>query len=223
MKKALAIALIAVLVGVCGTASAAKHWDDMSWWGKTGATPDPVKDKTRSGSWWWPKKAASNKDDNELWGNRGIVYHIMAEAKKEEPKPPAPAPTPPPPPPPAPAPKVQRTAIVLNNVLFDFDKSVLKPAGKVEVDKLIGEMKAHPGDKVLIEGNTCDIGTDEYNMGLGQRRADSVKTYVTQNGVDVSRIETKSYGESKPAVPNTSSANRMLNRRAEFKITIVEQ
>lgn len=219
MKKFLAIVLIASLIGISGTASAAKKWDDMSWWGKTGATPDPVKDsKGRAGCWWWPKTAKSNVDDNELWGNRGIVYHIMAEAKKEEPAPPV---TPPPTPPPAP-PKVERTAIILNNVLFDFDKSILKPEGKVEVDKLVAEMKAHAGDKVLIEGHTCDIGTDEYNMGLGQRRADSVKAYMVESGVATARIEAKSFGETKPAVPNNSEANRKLNRRAEFKITLGE-
>ena len=216
MKKLLVVVLIAALMGICVPASAAKHWDDMSWWGKTGATPDPVKDsKGRAGSWWWPKTAKSNKDDGELWGNRGIVYHIMAEAKPEPKKEVVKEPVKP-----APAPKAQRTAIILNNVLFDFDKSILKPEGKVEVDKLVAEMKKHATDTVLIEGHTCDIGTDEYNMGLGQRRADSVKAYMLQSGIDAGRVSTKSFGETKPAVPNTSEANRKLNRRAEFKITL---
>ena len=70
----------------------------------------------------------------------------------------------------APAPKVERTAILLNNVLFDLDKSILKPEGKVEVDKLIAEMKKHPKDTVLIEGHTCDLASDEYNMRSEERR-----------------------------------------------------
>jgi OOP family OmpA-OmpF porin len=121
---------------------------------------------------------------------------------------------------PAEKPKAQRTAILLNNVLFDFDKSVLKPEGKVEVDKLVAEMKKHPGDKVLIEGHTCNIGTPEYNMGLSQRRADSVKAYMLEHGVEAGRLATQAFGLTKPAVPNTDEANRKLNRRAEFKITL---
>lgn len=122
----------------------------------------------------------------------------------------------------APGPQVARTAILLNNVLFDLDKSILKPEGKVEVDKLIAEMKAHPKDTVLIEGHTCDLASDAYNMGLGQRRADSIKTYMTEKGIDVKRMSTKSFGETTPAVPNSSEENRKLNRRGEFKITIAE-
>jgi outer membrane protein OmpA-like peptidoglycan-associated protein len=201
-------------------ASAAKVWDDMSWWGNTGATPEPVADSNlapcsrgRSGYWWWPTEPASNVDDSELWGNRGIVY---AQWTKPEPKVEEPAP-PPPPAPPAPP---ERTKIVLNNVLFDFDKAVLKPEGKAEVDKLIAEMKKFPGDKVVIEGHTCDIGSADYNMGLGQRRADSVKKYMIENGIDAARIETTSLGLTAPAVANDSAANRKLNRRVQFNSTM---
>ena len=83
-------------------------------------------------------------------------------------------------------------------------------------------MKAHAGDTVLIEGHTCDLGSDAYNMALGQRRADSVKTYMTEKGIDAGRLTAKSFGETTPAVPNTDEANRKLNRRAEFKITIAK-
>jgi len=215
MKRVIALALIAALCGFGGSAQAAKQWDDMSWWGNTGATPEPTADtKGRSGYWWWPKEPASNADDGELWGNRGIVYHSPWE-KPMEPEvavTPPPAPTPPE--------TTTRTAIVLNNVLFDFDKSTLKPEGKAELDKLIGVMKEFGGDSVVVVGHTDSIGTDEYNMALGQRRADAVAAYLTANGIDASRIGTKSMGESSPAVPNDSRANRALNRRAEFDITI---
>jgi outer membrane protein OmpA-like peptidoglycan-associated protein len=213
MKKLIALALIASLAGIGGTAEAAKCWDDMSWWGNTGATPEPQPDsKGRSGYWWWPTAPASNAGDTELWGNRGIVYHkwekpveevvIVDEPEDVVVKPPV------------------RTAIKLNNVLFDFDKSTLKPEGKAEIDKLVAWMKKYPQDTVLIEGHTCNVGTDEYNMGLGERRANSVKTYMTEQGIAVGRIATKSFGESQPAVPNDSPANRKLNRRAVFKITM---
>ena len=219
MKKMLMLVMVAVLAGAGAPATAAIDWEDMSWWGNTGATPDPVPDDLgRSGSWWFPTTPASNVDDQELWGNRGVVYFIKAEA----PEPPAAPTPPPPPPPPSEPPKVQRTAIILNNVLFGFDQSVLTAQGKAEIDKLIAEMKKYPKDTVIIEGHTCSIGEADYNMGLGQRRANAVKAYMVQNGIEESRIQTVSYGEERPAVPNDTPANRALNRRAEFKITLVD-
>lgn len=215
MKKVLALTLVAAVVALCSPASAAKHWDDMSWWGNTGATPDPVADSQgRSGYWWWPINPASNSGDSELWGNRGIVYH----SPWEKPAPPAPPVVEPPKEPT----KVVRTKPVLNSVLFDFDKSVLKPEGQAVTGELIDWMKKYPQDTVVVEGHTCDIGTDQYNMGLGQRRADSVQSYMLSNGVPASNVSTQSYGETTPAVPNTSAENRKLNRRAVFNISIVD-
>ncbi|MCK5862550.1 MAG: OmpA family protein, partial [Candidatus Hydrogenedentes bacterium] len=97
----------------------------------------------------------------------------------------------------------------------------LKAEGKAEVDKLVAEMKKYSKDSVVIEGHTCNVGPANYNMGLGQRRADSVKAYMVESGIAVSRVETVSYGLTRPAVPNDTSANRKLNRRAEFDITVV--
>lgn len=215
MKRLVALALVAALVGLGGTAEAAKEWDDMSWWGNTGATPEPHPDsKGRSGYWWWPTEAESNVNDQELWGNRGIVYHAWERPEEPEEE------VVPPPPPPEEPPEPERQVIMLNNVLFDFDKAVLKPEGRQEVDKLVDEMKAHPGDTVEIVGHTCDIGSAEYNMGLGQRRADAVRNYMIQMGIDENRVTATSQGESEPAVPNDSPSNRMLNRRATFDVTM---
>ena len=218
MKKFVVMACLVAVIAMGLPAQAAKVWDDMSWWGKTGATPEPQPESgrcpaqiKRCGYWWWPTVAASNVDDAELWGNRGIVYQAC---KPEEPC----VETPPPPETPPALP--ERTAIILNNVLFDFDKAVLKAEGKAEVDKLVAEMKKFPGDVVLIEGHTCNIGSHEYNMGLGQRRADAVKKYMIENGIEEARIQTQSFSYDRPAVPNDSAANRKLNRRAEFKITL---
>ena len=214
MKKMLVMAVALALISACGTANAAKVWDDFSWWAQSGATPDPVADsKGRSGYWWWPLEAKSNAGDSELWGNRGVVYHTWV-AKAEEVAKPAD------PPPAVVAPAPRQLAIVLNNVLFDFDKSTLKPEGKVEVDKLVAELKKFPKDTVLVEGHTDSTGTDQYNMGLGQRRADSVKKYMVEMGIEDARVTTKSFGEGTPAVPNDTTANRALNRRAVFNVTI---
>lgn len=217
MKKVVFLALATFLVvGLTSSAHAAKQWDDMSWWGNTGATPEPQPDthcgcgEPRSGYWWWPTESASNTGDTELWGNRGIVYHAWerpAEVVVEAPPEVVP-------------PVVAHQIPVLNNVLFDFDKSVLKPEGKAVVDQLVAELKQYGGDVVLIEGHTCDLGADAYNMGLGQRRANAVRDYMLQMGIDAARITTQSFGEANPAVPNTSPENRKLNRRAVFQYTI---
>ena len=192
-------------------------WDDLSWWGQSGATPGPSKDAVRSGYWWWPTEPASNANDGELWGNRGVVYGMYVEPVPE------PVPAPMPMPAPVPPPRVMRTATVFSHVLFDVDKSMLKAEGKAETDKVISELKQYGKDTVLLEGHTCNIGTDEYNIGLGQRRADAVKKYMVESGIGESRISTVSYGESQPAVPNDTPANRKLNRRVMFKISVVNE
>jgi outer membrane protein OmpA-like peptidoglycan-associated protein len=211
MKKLIVLALAAAMLTMGGTAEAAKMWDDMSWWGNTGATPDPVQDPNRSGYWWWPTTAASNANDQELWGNRGIVYHIWS--------PPAPAPAPAPPAP-APAPETVWTKPVLNNVLFEFDSSELSAQGKAEIDKLVAHMNEWPKESVVVVGHTCNIGTDAYNMGLGERRANSVANYMKQQGIDPARISTVSKGESDPAVANNTPQNRALNRRVVFNVNM---
>ena len=213
MKKVLACALGIALLSMSTVAGAIDK--DLSNWGNTGATPAPVKDDTRSGYWWWPTEPASNADDSEIWGNQGVVYHIYAA----EPAVNDPAPGPGQPPVSQP-PTQTRSVPVLSHVLFDFDKSTLKPEGKAVLDTIIGELKAHPGDTVVIQGHTCNVGEDAYNMGLGQRRADSVKKYLTDNGIDAARLSTVSLGETTPAVPNDSAANRKLNRRVQFEYTL---
>ncbi len=211
MKKVLICALGIALVSMCGSASAAKVWDDLSWWAQSEATPGPVKDAARSGYWWWPKEPASNAGDAELWGNRGVVYGMYEE--KEEVKL-----TPPPPPPPPPPPT--RTKPVFSHVLFDFDKSDIRPDAEPILGAVIREMKEYRNDKLLIEGHTCNVGTDEYNMGLGQRRSDSVKKYLVDHGIAEYRVTTKSFGESQPAVSNETPESRKKNRRVVFVITM---
>ena len=216
MNKLTTMVLLATMLAIGGVASAGEKWDDMSWWGNSEDTNEPFADATRSGYWWWPEEPDSNSDDQQVWGNRGVVYSGWEK--------------PSPPPPPTPArrpeperveqPKVQRKVIVLNNVLFDFDKSTLKAEGKTEVGKLVRELKDNPGDSVVIEGHTCSTGEAEYNVALGQRRADAVKAFMVDSGIAGRRIDTVSYGETRPAVSNDSLVNRKLNRRAEFKITM---
>lgn len=222
MKKligALLVAAVAVsgltLSGSAQAGQMTNKFDDMSWWGNTGATPDPVADpKGRSGYWWWPTEAASNVNDSEAWGNRGVVYYCCWEKPVVETVAPPMAPEGPT--------KVVARAPISNTVLFDFDKSVLKPEGKAALDTIVSELKQFPKDTVMVEGHTCNIGTDVYNQGLSERRAKAVVDYLVSQGIEPGRISSVGYGETKPAVPNDTPANRALNRRAYF-ITNVSQ
>jgi outer membrane protein OmpA-like peptidoglycan-associated protein len=133
--------------------------------------------------------------------------------KKEAPKPPPP----PPPPPPKPAPKVERT-IILDDVLFDFDKSNVKPEAAAILDRLVAFMKENSDKKANLSGHTDNVGTEAYNQALSERRVASVKGYVVGKGVDGSRISGQGFGESKPIADNKTAEGRAKNRRVEIKV-----
>ena len=101
---------------------------------------------------------------------------------------------------------------------FDFNKyTIRKEDGTIlEVDAVV--LKNYPNINILIEGHTCDIGTNEYNMALGEKRANAAKDYLVKLGVDAGRLSIISYGEEKPLDPAHTEAARVGNRRAEFKV-----
>jgi outer membrane protein OmpA-like peptidoglycan-associated protein len=137
------------------------------------------------------------------------------------PKPKAAPPPPPPPPPPAPkpkpAPKVERT-IILDDVLFDFDKSNIKPEAGAILDRLVAFMRENKGRKAALSGHTDSIGTDAYNQKLSERRTNSVRNYVVKKGVESGRISSQGFGESKPIADNKTKEGRAKNRRVEIKV-----
>jgi len=133
------------------------------------------------------------------------------------PPPPKPVPPPPPPPPPPPAPKVERT-IILDDVLFDFDKSAIKPEAAQILDRLVAFMNENPSSKVSLSGHTDSIGTEAYNLKLSDRRWMSVRDYVVKEGVDSSRVSGQGFGESKPIASNATAEGRAKNRRVEIKV-----
>lgn len=101
--------------------------------------------------------------------------------------------------------------ITFDKIFFDLDKSVLRPAGREECDRVVKYMNENPDVDVLVQGHCCDLASDAYNVGLGQRRADSVKRYLTEHGIAGSRIKAVSFGERQPWQP---LEHRELNRRA---------
>jgi len=108
--------------------------------------------------------------------------------------------------------------LTIGDVLFAFGKSNLSPEAYRNVDKLADFLKNYQNRNVLIEGHTDSVGSDEYNLDLSQKRADSVKEKLVEDGIDPHRITTVGYGEKYPAVSNDTGANRALNRRVEVII-----
>lgn len=109
--------------------------------------------------------------------------------------------------------------LILRNVFFDYDKSDLKNESVTELNRLIKLLLANPTVHIQLEGHTDNHGTDEYNIGLSQRRINSVKEYLINNGLPAERIKnTIGFGEAKPIDTNDTDEGRANNRRVEFVI-----
>jgi len=106
------------------------------------------------------------------------------------------------------------------DVYFDFDRSTLRPEALRLLDDAVARLQANPDKNIVIEGHTCNIGTAEYNLALGDRRANSVKQYLMSRGVPAGRLETRSYGEEAPKFDNTREETRRLNRRAALVVKV---
>jgi peptidoglycan-associated lipoprotein len=100
------------------------------------------------------------------------------------------------------------------DVHFDFDKYNLKPEAIMILDEAVRTLNANPELRVTIEGHTDSVGTNEYNLGLGNRRANSVRTYLIDRGIAASRLNVISYGEERPKATNDTAEGRAINRRA---------
>jgi len=105
-----------------------------------------------------------------------------------------------------------------DKVYFDLDSDVIRGDARTALDNIASFLLANPGVSVTITGNTCDLGEENYNQNLGERRAEAVRNYLIAKGVGEARLGTVSYGESRPDAPNTDETHRSQNRRAEFII-----
>lgn len=103
-------------------------------------------------------------------------------------------------------------------LFFDFDKTDLQNESIPELERVIEYLKDNPGQKIALEGHTDDVGSDDYNDNLSLNRANAVKNYIVQGGIDGSRITTKGYGKRKPLIKDTTEEARSRNRRVEMKI-----
>jgi len=113
---------------------------------------------------------------------------------------------------------VQREGLI-GDVFYDFDKYDLRPEARERLAKNAEYMSEHPDLAFVIEGHCDERGTEEYNIALGQRRATAALDYLISLGVDRSRFQTISYGESRPFCTESTEACWQRNRRARFVIT----
>jgi len=124
-----------------------------------------------------------------------------------------------PPPPPPPPPQVDYDALFLKEVqdaYFDFNKSDIRPDARAALSKTADFLKNYPQIRAVIEGHCDERGSTEYNLGLGQRRADSVKQYLVSLGISADRLETISYGKEKPFCTQSNEGCWQQNRRGHF-------
>ncbi|MCU0330768.1 MAG: OmpA family protein [Candidatus Kapabacteria bacterium] len=109
--------------------------------------------------------------------------------------------------------------IVLQNIFFDSDASILRPESRSELDRLAQLLQQRPTITVEIRGHTDDRGSADHNEKLSMARAESVRSYLIQRGIMESRLSAKGLGKSQPASKGSSDADRQKNRRVEFSIS----
>jgi OmpA-OmpF porin, OOP family len=148
--------------------------------------------------------------------------------------PPAPVPAPKPPPPPEPKPRapepekpkpapekpkpVAEKVTFAADVLFDFDKAVIKPEGKSKLDDISNKAKGVNLEVVIAIGHADSVGSDAYNQRLSVRRAESVKAYLVSKGIEANRVYTEGKGEKQPVAENKTADGRAKNRRVEIEV-----
>jgi OOP family OmpA-OmpF porin len=200
--------LTALLVVASTGATAQDNW--------TSANGEPVKNSTelcwRNANW---TPATAHPDcDGALKVQPRVTATLPAPTTPKAT--PAPAPTTPKATP-APAQVISKVTYSAD-ALFDFDKSVIKPAGKATLDDLIAKVSKVKLEVIIVVGHTDSVGSDSYNIKLGQRRADAVKAYLISKGVEKNRVFTESKGEKQPVADNKTKEGRAKNRRVELEV-----
>jgi len=105
-----------------------------------------------------------------------------------------------------------------SDVLFPLNSSYLTDKAKAEIDKLVNLLADYPNANLVVDGHTDATGTEEYNQWLSEKRAESVKNYIANHGIEARRITTNGFGQAKPVAPNNTKEGRQQNRRVEVTI-----
>ena len=119
---------------------------------------------------------------------------------------------------------LSRSAEEVRNMLasmihFDLDRSNIRSDDMGALDQKVAILQANPDLRIRVGGHCDERGSDEYNLALGNRRAQAAKQYLVSHGIDASRIETQSWGEERPLVDGHDEGAWSQNRRAEFEVT----
>ena len=107
----------------------------------------------------------------------------------------------------------------ISDVLFDFDKYTLRAAAREKLAKVSGIVLAHPGLKLETDGFTDSIGGEAYNLKLSEERANSVRAYLIEQGVNPDNVRSKGFGKADPVASNETNAGRQQNRRVEMVVS----
>ncbi len=116
-----------------------------------------------------------------------------------------PAETPPPP-------------LLLEDIYFDFDKAEIRGDARRTLDANASQLMVHDDERIVIEGHCDERGTPDYNLALGQRRAQATMQYLIGKGIDAARLSTVSYGEERPVDPRHTEDAWSKNRRSHFRV-----
>ncbi len=105
-----------------------------------------------------------------------------------------------------------------DSILFDYDSYDLHPDARATLSELASVFSRYPETRLLVEGHTDSMGSEEYNQLLSERRAEAVATDLMQRGVEAQRIEMHGYGKSRPVAEQFDARRRQLNRRVEIRV-----
>ena len=221
MKKLNKVASLFATAAIATSMSGAFAQSVDNWVNGSGNLP--WKNGTNELCWrdgnWTPATAAEDCD--------GAIKSMAAPAPAPAAAPAAPAPAAPkaamPAPAPAPAPAAAPVATTEKvtfaaDAFFDFDKHVLKPAGKAKLDDLVGKMGGINLEVIIAVGHTDSVGSDKYNQKLSVKRSEAVKAYLVSKGVEKNRVYTEGKGEKQPVADNKTSEGRAKNRRVEIEV-----
>lgn len=184
----------------------------FKWW-PTDALPGPVKDVERGGYWWWPTAPGKIAP----WGNRGYiyVYKIIFDYKEEE-LPPA-------------QPQELRPSLLLKKIIknvkiyFDFNKAELREDHWPILQEAVKSLGRNPDADILITGNCDQRGSESYNLKLGRERAEAVRKFILEQGIDEDRVRIISRGKLDAVAPIEDLVGMQKDRNAQFMIAEVEE
>ncbi len=174
-----------------------------------------------------------SSEDLNYGARAGLSLMLGGRSDAPPPPPPAPvpimpAPAPAPAPAPPPPPVVNQDsinaanrarAVMQERIYFDFDRFEIRPDAAAVLEQKLAIFQANPNMRIRIQGHTDPRGSDEYNLALGERRAEAARRWLIQRGIAAARIETTTFGEEQLVCTESTEACYQLNRRDEFVIT----